>query len=254
MRTEAVNFRTWLLGATAVWAVLVLVLSLAGLGSRVQSLPDSVDSAVALPRSHVLEPNRLGALDQYTGVSSRPLLMADRKPRPFFIEGNGPDSGASPSSFDYVLTSVLITPDFRMAILKPAQEGAQPIRIRQGETLSSAPGWRLNEVQPRRAVFVGPGGQRELNLRIFDDKGGRVPESANAGNVTMAGGAPVPEGEMIGEPLPPGTPSSTTTDSTAYPPPPSEDAPASNAAPSQEQMEQIRRRIQERRAQLRQTR
>ena len=85
---------------------------------------------------------------------------------------------------------VLITPRLRMAIVEPAQ-GGESVRVRDGESAEGLGGWRLVELRPRAAVFEGPGGRRELDLRVWaggDGTGaaapGTMPMQAPSGSTT----------------------------------------------------------------------
>src|SRR3546814_6415840 len=73
----------------------------------------------------------------------------------------------------------MIAPDFRMAILQP-REGGDSVRVRVGTAPEAAPGWRLVSLEPRRAVFDGPEGERKLELRVFDGEGGIPPTATSA--------------------------------------------------------------------------
>src|SRR5690606_35542113 len=95
------------------------------------------------------------------------------------------------NDFDYVLTSVLIAPDFRMAILQP-REGGDPIRVRVGTAPEAAPAWRLASLEPRSAVFDGPGGERTLELRVSDGEGGIPPTQPSAGTNMPGASRPAP--------------------------------------------------------------
>lgn len=239
MRLEHVATRTWLLGAFAGWAVAAWILALAGMGGHVSVLPADPALLQALPQPAPSPPDRVGPLSQYAEVASRPLFSSDRRPRPFFLQqaaGEGTDANA----FDYVLTSVLITPRTKLAILQPSA-GGESVLVRFGEAAEALPEWRLVELDPRSAVFEGPGGRKALDLRVWDGKGGQPPTAVDA--VTDADAA-VPA-DM---PAPP-------------PPPPAnavkagglgEDKPdPEEAERARQQMESIRKRIEERRAQLR---
>ena len=260
MRADAWNVRTWLLAVVAGWAVLAALLALFGLGGRIAPLPADPALVQALPQLPPDRPERLGALDRYADVGARPLFSEDRRPRPFFLSG---EEAAAPA-FDLVLTSVLITPSLQLAIVQPAQ-GGEGLRVKVGESPAGFAGWRLAELDARRAVFDGPEGRRELELRVFDGTGGQPPTA-------MIGQPPtVPPAAAV---MPPAMPGGRTTGGTNAPvamsptaPPPSapgqaaapvpmpspaSNAPAVPAATTDEQMEAIRQRIEQRRAQLRQ--
>lgn len=257
MRPDAAGPRTWMLAVVAGWALAVLVLALAGLGARVEPLPDDPALVQALPQLAAATPNRLGPLDGYGQSRDRPLFYRDRRPQPFFIGGN---PGEATRDFDFVLSSVLITPRLRMAILQPSQ-GGDSVRVREGGSPESNPDWQLLEVQPRSASFIGPDGSRTLELRVFDGSGGAAPTALTAAPPVappMGGPAPgrasMPGANRAGSnapmPMPADQPASmadAVDPSAADPGAPSNEPTLS----TDEQMDAIRRRIEARRAQLR---
>jgi general secretion pathway protein N len=265
VRLEAWTARTWILAVTAGWAVLVALLALFGLGGRITPLPADPALVQALPRLPPGPPERLGALTRYAEVGERPLFSEDRRPKPFFLSG---EEAAAPA-FDLVLSSVLITPSLELAIVQPAQ-GGEGLRVKVGESPAGFPGWRLSELAPRRAVFDGPEGRRELELRVFDGAGGQPPTPFVGG---APGGPPLTAVPPAGVPMPAPMPGSRTTGGNNAPavmptvpspaaqgpapvpapsPPRANDATAAPATTTDQQMEAIRQRIEQRRAQLRQ--
>jgi general secretion pathway protein N len=256
MRADTAGAKTWLLGAVAAWALCAWLLALLGMGGSVTSLPEDPSLLQPLPQPARLLPERLGPLPQYAEIGRRPLFSENRRPQPFVINPDGEDDGKR--GFDYVLTSVLIAPDFRMAILQPS-EGGDSVRVRVGAAPDSSPGWRLVTLEPRRAVFEGPDGERKLDLRVFDGEGGAPPTpvstpmsvtDADAATPTSVA-APTPDdmGPVPSEPAPPGN--STRDPGTQRPgSPPGADQPDNRA--SSDQIEAIRKRIEARRAKLRQ--
>jgi general secretion pathway protein N len=230
MRPDRIAPATWLLGAAAAWAVFGAVLAWAGMGGRVAAAGGAAADAQALPRP-VADANDI-APAPFDAFAARPPFAQDRLPHPFSLPG-GDNDGArgDASAFDYALSSVIITPRLRMAIVQPAQ-GGDPVRVREGETAEGLGGWRLVEVRPRAAVFEGPGGRRELELRVWAGGGDAAMSSADAPDAPE----PVPPPEPAPARAPVGQP-----------------APSAAPAPTQvtQQMEAIRRRIEARRAQLR---
>jgi general secretion pathway protein N len=238
---------TLLLGALCLWAIAVLGLSLAGLGSRFAAPAQGI-AAPALPKVNLVRTeSRLGPLANYTEVGQRPLLSADRRP------GLAPAAGGDDAAeLDVVLTSVLITRNLQMAIFTDNKD-ASSRRVKLGEMVSGS-NWRLVQLEPRRAVLEGPSGQRDLGLRVFDGKGGQSPTT-----VVTAPIAPIATTDG-GD----GAPGSKSGNAAAQvqpaPPPPPADAKTAdakfgdgNAAPmtQEQQVEAIRRRIEARRAQMR---
>ena len=257
MRIDSFGPRSWLLAALAGWALLVWVLALFGLGGQIRPLPDDPSLVSALPKLPQQVPERLGPLAQYSEIAARPLLSQSRKPQAFFISGQ--EGGEQPQTFDFVLTSVLITPHLQMAILQPTG-GGEGVRLKIGDAPESAQGWRVSEIHPRSVVIEGPEGPRTLELRVFDGLSGQPPSATPA---SPGSGAPIqPPGPGTAVP-PPGSPVMTTpsrpmpvspaSNAGAVPPPGSEPAPQVEAPmTTEQQMEAIRKRIEARRAQLRQ--
>ncbi|NUO76986.1 MAG: general secretion pathway protein GspN [Lysobacter sp.] len=261
MRLDAASPRTWLLATVAGWAVLAWVLALAGMGRATQLLDDDASLVQTLPQSRPPAQPRVGPLTQYGEIAARPLLMDDRRPRAFFVQGKG-DETAQANTFDYVLTSVLITPGLQMAILQPA-DGSESVRVKLGEVPESHPAWRLSALDPRKAVFEGPEGRREMDLRVYDGQGGQPPTAVAVPPPQQSTG---PGGPAVRAPPPPPQPVARSVNSVPAPQVPGgpgQVAPVTNStttiAPSgsepmteQAQMEAIRKRIEARRAQLRQ--
>lgn len=261
MRLDRAGPRTWLLATVAGWALLAWLLALAGMGGRLEPLPADPDLLEPVPPMRPAPPLRLGPIQQYGAISQRPLFAEDRQPHPFFLEGEG--AAAEDDAFDYVLTSVMITPDLRMAILQPP-EGGRSVRVRLDEAPASHPAWRLVELTGRSAVFSGPEGQRNLELRVYDGTGGPPPTPVSFEQ--EAGGSFDPRAPLD-PPPPPSMRESPEPVPDRVPPPPAPPEPASadeidmpdpsEARPSppmteEAQMEAIRKRIQARREQLRQ--
>lgn len=256
MRFDNASPRTWLLAATAAWAVVALLLALFGMGGRVATLPEDAALVRALPPLPKATPDRLGALERYGEIVSRPLFADDRRPHPFSLQ---PQGEGEVKTFDYVLTSVMLTPTFKMAIIQPPDSSSPPLRIKLGEAHESLPNWRLQLLDARSAVFLGPEGERRLELRVFNGVGGEAPTAVTKIDAPRPEGLPAPpvtrpqagnetagpQGPAVVDPSPaasaaPGAPGAPTR------------ATPSQPMTEQAQMEAIRKRIEARRAQLRQ--
>ncbi len=247
MRLSDAGPRTWLLATVAGWALLAWVLALVGMGGRIGKLPDDPALSRALPDVPKAQPERIGPIAQYAETAQRPLFSEDRRPQPFSLQPQGENTEAQ--QFEFVLTSVLITPKLQMAIITPTN-GGQPIRMKQDEAPAEAQGWRLVSLEPRAATFIGPQGEKRMELRTFDGKGGAAPTTTAPPDITMDN--PAADAAVADATAPAPVP----------PPPP---ATSANAAPQQtgstleeapmtpeQQMDAIRKRIEQRRAQLRQ--
>lgn len=271
MRLDDAGPRTWLLATVAGWALLAWLLALLGMGRHADALEPDPGLLRPLPQARASAPQRLGPFPQYAAIAQRPLFTQDRQPKPFFLQGQGDGEGQQ-TAFDYVLTSVLITPNLRMAILQPA-DGSESVRVRLGEVPDSHPAWRLTSLDARSAVFEGPEGRREMTLRVFDGQGGQPPTAINTAapgmNRPLPVGVPVPPpppgadkiqttAQRVAPPSGGNAPSQNRNAATPASPPttpvtppvvdPSENAPMTPEA----QMEAIRKRIEARRAQMRQ--
>lgn len=251
MRNDAIGPRTWLLAAVAGWAIVAWVLALFGMGGNIRPLPADPSLAQALPQLRPPAAERLGPIAQYAEINARPLFSERRQPEAFFISGE--EGGEQPQSFDFVLSSVLITPGLKMAILQ-TKEGGESVRVKLGESPESAPNWQLMEINPRSVVIAGPEGRQTLELRVFDGVGGQSPTAAAPPPAAMPTG-PVqqvqPPRRSTGSTADSAKPSAVPADAT---PAQAESATAPAPEPeltTEQQMDLIRKRIEARRAQLR---
>lgn len=220
--------QTLLLGTFTLWAALLALAAALGLGGRVAPHPADGALAPALPEiSGPQTEQELEPFASFTEVSERPLFSPDRRPQAVQL-AEGAEEEASVGNLE--LTSVIITPELRMALLRDTDSG-DIFRVREGGVLDGRPAWRLLELQTRAAVIEGPSGPRNLTLRIFDGKGGppptqvRDPTPATAQPVVQqAAPAPAADGSTGGE---------------------------VTSINARERAEQIRQRIEARRAELR---
>lgn len=260
MKAEDVDPCTWVLAGTAGGAVLVLLLTWAGVGGRVSLLPDAPGLRTELP-SMPAATTGLGTVARYAEISARPLLSQDRTPKPFSLQENDDESEVEHAAFDYVLTSVLITPRLKLVVLQP-ESGGESVRVKLDQAPESHPAWRLVELMPRSAVFEGPEGKRTMELRVFDGEGGMRPTASVAERRSGPTRPDRPAGEASQVIKAPEAASSSTasqeettavparrTSATARPA-----TTSSRPAAEQRQMDAIRQRIQARREQLNQQR
>lgn len=250
MQTDTMGPRTWVLVAVLGWALLVWVLALLGLGGQIRKLPSDPTLGSELPQLQLKVVERLGPLDQYPHIASQPIFSPSRQPQSFFISGNGTETA---KTLDFILTSVLLTPDFQMAILQP-KAGGEGVRLKVGDAPPTATGWRLSTVNTRSAVFDGPEGQHTLELRTFDGIGGQAPTAATS--VSLPSASPsaqsTPTRSVVTDTQasPDGIPNAAKVSTSAVPTP-RKPAPVSEPALTTEQrMDSIRKRVEARRAQL----
>jgi general secretion pathway protein N len=100
-----------------------------------------------------------------TDMLTRPLFNEDRKPSPVKEKGAG-QAEAQPLKGS--LTGVIIAGELKLAMIK--DESNKTMRIRPGQNLpGEQSAWKLVEVRPRSAMFEAPGlGQQELKLQVSD--------------------------------------------------------------------------------------
>lgn len=234
---------TLLLAGAALWALCLLILALGGLGSnfatpRVDAGPPPVPQ-VSLSRTE----SRLGPYDTYAVVGTRPLMNDKRKPVAFSAVEAEPGAG----ELDVTLTSVLITPRLKLAILSDNKEGGSR-RVRLGDAVEGS-NWRLVALEPRKAVLEGPSGQRTLELRVFDGQSGELPTPLAS---VAAGEAPPPRATATPAGAAPANPPAPTKPAVAQNVPPATvNRPDPATMTQEQQVEAIRRRIEARRAQMR---
>lgn len=229
MASTSQKLPTYVLGAIVGWSLLVAVTVYSGLGGRYALHPDDASRVPELPRVDLSRAqNPLQPLDQYTEVGQRPLFNADRRPIPVAdAPADAGDAPAAPEPLDVLLTSVILSGDTRIGIfLDKKTNKSQSIRV--GAALQGdQAGWKLVELAPRMAVFEGPTGRTEAQMRVFDGQGGEAP-------TPMASSAP----DAIRTPA----------DGTAATDP---NAAAAQPQTPESRAELIRRRIEERRRQMR---
>jgi general secretion pathway protein N len=225
MQAAAQRLPTLLLAAFAAWAFGVVIVVYAGLGGRYSLHPDDPSRVPELPKLDLSRAqNPLQPLEAYAVVGERPLFNADRRPLPA-PEAPAGEGDAPPVSvpLDIVLTSVIMSGEMKLAIvLDKKANKSQSVRV--GSSLEGEQaGWKLVELDARKAVFEGPSGRNEVDLRVFDGQGGEAPTPVASSAQAPADGA--------------------TTDATA----------AQSAEPQtpESRAELIRRRIEERRRQMR---
>ena len=210
-----------LLAALAAWSLALVALALLGLGANFGAHPDNPGLAPPVPQVELTEVGtRLGPLSSYDEVGRRPLLTPDRRPAAVG------DAGSDEAPVDLELTGVLLAGDFKAALLQ-SRDGQRSHRVRVGEVVPGT-GWRLVSLEPRSAEFDGPQGRQTLDLRIYD----------GSGDAALA--RPAPAAPAANTPGPP-----------AETPAREQTANADAPADADEQVQAIRRRIEARRAQLR---
>ena len=197
-----------------------------GLGSG-YTLPQATRGSPAAPLALKRDAFKLPAWPEYAVGLDRPIFNEDRKPTPVTAGPEPDNSGeATAQPLNATLTSVIITPTVKLAIVKDNNTGTSEV-VRVGRPLpGEQKGWSLVDVTARGATFEGQGlGKQSLELAVNE---------ASAGvQVQMQPGGKQEPGKQVAEAAQP------------------QAAPVENEAGSQVRAEEIRRRIEERRRQLR---
>ncbi len=215
---------------SGVFVLLALGMAIVG------SLPVSVeiaeaDTEITSDNETNMAARQIGALSDYEVVNEKPVFNESRIP--VIDDEESADEGLTgeidiKDAPDVRLTGVVITPGMKIASLTPADGNLETVRAHEGESLTGEfVGWQVTAVNPRTVVLESRDGQSlELDLQVHDAKiqapvapvAAPIPASLSNAQVLAGQGS-----EETGE----------------------GDEPLSRA-------EQIRQRIAERRAELRQ--
>ena len=177
---------------------------------------------------------------------ARPLYFNDRRPR-IAVVGQGA-AGAANQGFDAVLTGIVRAPNLQLATLSPIN--GKPVRVKLGEEVEGQPGWRLVSLDSRTATFRNGDREQVLRMEVRDvATTPALPAPPAALPVTPAEASRPPD-----QPPPPPVPG-ITGQASAVPPVTSSAPAAATTAPAnegqQQQIQAIRRRIEEARRQMR---
>ncbi len=232
MSAASLRLLTLLLAVFCGWSLLVLLAVETGLGGRYSLQPEDAEQ-IAVPPSLRLDraQSALGGLETYAKIAERPLFNADRRPLPPEVAGTTAVPVAAAAPLDVMLTSVVLRGDTQIAQFTDRTSGvSQTLKI--GQSLAGEQSaWKLVELAARGAVFEGPSGRVNAELRVFDGQGGEAPTAP-----------PVPQA-ITETPPPPPNGQGTVENPTA--------AAAEEAQSPESRAEMIRRRIEERRRQMR---
>lgn len=228
-----------LLAVTALWALIFAIAGFAGLAGRYRLHPDDpsrVPPLAAVDLSQARSP--LKSVENYADIGERPLFNPDRRPLPPEEEALGDDKGEGQAPveampLDVALTSVILTPKMQIAIITDNRSG-KSVSVRVGDALEGEQSaWQLKELGPRKAVFAGPSGNASVDLRVFDGAGGQAPTPALVDKHEVGSSdSPMQPGQSEqAEPAP--------------------EPVAGEAMTPEQRSEMIRRRIEDRRRQMR---
>lgn len=231
--TSSQRLPALLMAVVALWALLFAIAGMAGLGGRYRLHPDDPGRVPALPALDLSQARSpLQPLETYADIGERPLFSDDRRPLPppeeEAVAEEAPPPPAAP--LDIAVTSIIMTPDVRIAIVTDNKTGSSQ-SLRVGQTLEGEQSaWTLAELEPRKAVFSGPTGRSSVDLRVFNGTGAQAPSpapSAAAASGEEAAASPAQAQDPVAEPS------------------------AGEPMTPESRAEMIRRRIEERRRQMR---
>lgn len=226
------------LGGACLALGLLLTLLLAGVGGGVRPVASSPEALERpLPALDGESPFALREEVAYAVVKDRPLFNEDRRPQvPDDIVG-GPEDEENvenlpptpPPALEVAVKGIIIAPDLRLALVTNPKT-SEVLRLREGRPLEGElAAWTLEEIQPRRLVFDGVGAERTEIVLEVNEKA-----LAEAPPVTPRDRTPV---------TPDAAPQTPSLDG--------DEAVDLDTADAETRAEEIRRRVAERRAQLR---
>lgn len=163
-----------LAGVSGVFALLALGMAIVG------SLPvsvetDGAETEVATDKAISLAARQIGTLGDYQVVNEKPVFNESRQRVVVESEDDlSEDDGAIEikDAPDVRLTGVVITSSMKIASLTPANGDIETVRAHEGESLTGEfVGWQVASVSPRTVVLESRDGQSlELDLQVHDAK------------------------------------------------------------------------------------
>ena len=169
-------------------AVLLLSagLMLGGVGMEVQTLlPKDHSRAGDQQTQASFEPFRLPSLEDYAVIVERPLFNDDRLPQLPSDEIDNPGGDGTDIvgavALDVTVNGIIITPDFKIAMLTD-NVTKETLRLRENMPLEGDQGvWVLRRIEPRMLVFEG-GGEEPVEVELLTHtkalKGGQAARSS----------------------------------------------------------------------------
>ena len=135
---------------------------------RPYKLQTAADADKAAPQAEPVAPDhppadrRLPPLAEYGAILERPLFLPDRRPyiAPEPVVATPAAAARTTSAIRFLLSAVIITPDKRIALIQPEQNG-KPRRLARGDEHD---GWRLIAIEPRRISLRQGDEIRQLRL------------------------------------------------------------------------------------------
>ncbi|ODU42643.1 hypothetical protein [uncultured Aquimonas sp.] len=186
------------LGAVTAWSALFALAGVLGLGGRYGLLPDDPSLVGELPQINLEQAvSTLEGAGTYAAIGDRPLFNFDRRPLPPVASPDAAQTAeaAPPAPPEFILTSVIKSGDKQIAIVQHTPSGKSQTVAVGAALQAELAGWTLIELAPRGAVFEGGGGRKSFELRVFDGTGGQPPTPIDVAPAQAAapqdGSAPV---------------------------------------------------------------
>ncbi|MBS0557620.1 MAG: hypothetical protein JSR27_09445 [Proteobacteria bacterium] len=223
MSTQAAKLTSAILAGLCAVLLLLAIAMQAGFGRGYSWLHPDVDSAGVANVNIDRTPFKLPPEARFADTTARPLFNDDRKPTP-----DAPDEPDVPPPpkvpLNIALTGIILTPQVRLAMVHDKLKN-KDVALKEGMPMEGDQGgWTLTKINPRSAIFREAAGD-EVEVELSTAVAGQSP-AAHPPPGPMPPPRPPVSGKFV-----PGQP---------------------DAPPAQnEQAQALQRRIEERRAQMR---
>ncbi len=163
------------------------------LGPRAVPAATATSASTTFPTYPTGVAQSAAAINDADPAWARPLFFRDRKPHTVDLGGQGDANGAVANSFDATLTGIVRSAALSAASLQKAGQ-QQPVRVRLGQEVPGASGWRLIELTAKTARFQSGSDEKILKLEVPRPDGMPSPQTPAADPPAaappMAGSAP----------------------------------------------------------------
>ena len=134
------------------------------------------------------DPFQLPPQSDFAAISQRPLFNDDRKPVKDEATDSTPETPPSPLNISLTGTLLVGKPESRMAMVRENGK-AQTIALREGMPLpGDQGGWTLSQVKSRSAIFKSTSGEEvEVELAMVNAGQNAGPQARIAGAAAAAG-------------------------------------------------------------------
>lgn len=160
------------LGAVAGVLALIAIAQQAGLGAGHALLPAEAPASVPRFTGLERESQKLAPFTEYGDIVSRPVFNESRLPEAVPESGEAATGDAAATApLNVTLTGVILTPGVQIAFVRDNATN-EVRRVKVGGPLEGEQsGWKLVSLEPRGAVFEGEGlGKQEIEL-VTDTRG-----------------------------------------------------------------------------------